>query len=101
MALASSIALGGCKPAPAEPGSCHRAHENACVEYDGARAAAGKRLCSGTTWTPGAASCPAEGRVGTCAREGEVRILYGGAPNNYDPASAKVACEAAGGAFSK
>jgi hypothetical protein len=85
----------------AEPGSCYRAPDNACVEYGRARAAAGRRLCAGLTWAAGEESCPAEGRVGACvkAREDTTEWLYSGAPNNYTAASARSACEAAGGAF--
>ncbi len=84
----------------AQPGSCYRPADNACVGYARERAAAGKRLCSGMTWTAGEGSCPALGRVGTCAHKEGSEIVYSGAPNNYPAVSAKTACEHAGGAFS-
>jgi hypothetical protein len=83
-----------------EPGSCYRDKDNACAEYGAAQSAAGKRLCSGMKWTPGAQSCPTANRVGTCVGKNSVaEYLYAGAPNNYSAAGAKSACEASGGAF--
>ena len=84
-----------------EPGSCYRTPDNACVEYGKAMAGAGKRLCSGFKWTPGAQSCPHDSRLGTCIKErGAVsEILYAGVPNNYNAGSAKNACEFKGGMF--
>jgi hypothetical protein len=82
-----------------EPGSCFRPRDNACVEYGRAQGAAGKRLCSGMTWTAGDKSCPSAGRLGTCVKKSGPEHLYGGAPNNYSPSSAKNACEWAGGVF--
>lgn len=84
---------------PAEPGSCQRGPENVCIEYEPAQAAAGKRLCSGMTWTPGPHSCPVPGRVGKCQKSDVQEILYAGPPNNYAAGSAKAACEHAGGTF--
>lgn len=83
----------------AEPGSCFRAHDNACVDYDQAQAAAGKRMCAGLTWAPGDHSCPTANRLGSCKSKGGAEFLYGGAPNNYTAASAKGACESGGGVF--
>ena len=84
-----------------EPGSCYRAPDNACVEYTREQGAAGKRICSGLTWTAGENTCPKDHRVGTCtkAKDG-VEWLFGGPPNNYTAASAKSACEFGGGVFS-
>ena len=83
-----------------EAGSCFRPNDNACVEYDRAQGAAGRRLCSGMTWTPGDKSCPPAGRIGSCAKKDGTEWLYVGAPNNYNAASAKSACElGSGGIF--
>lgn len=95
------LVLAGCDSKPAEPGSCFRPQENACIQYDAARAAAGKRLCVGLTWTAGAASCPPANRLGTCAKKDATELLYAGPPNNYNAASAKLACEHAPGTFSE
>jgi hypothetical protein len=82
-----------------EAGSCFRQPENLCIDFDRSQAAAGKRMCSGLTWTAGEKTCPVAGRLGGCAKAGHVEYLYAGAPNNYAPASAKSACEYAGGTF--
>ncbi|MBX3260717.1 MAG: hypothetical protein KF782_13600 [Labilithrix sp.] len=83
----------------AEPGSCFRGHDNACVDYDRARAAAGKRMCAGMTWTAGERSCPRDARLGSCNKKSGAEWIYAGPPNNYGPASAKSACELNGGTF--
>ena len=82
-----------------EPGSCHRPHDNACIDYDRAQGAAGKRLCAGLQWTPGEKSCPSADRIGSCAKKSGAEWVYGGPPNNYNASSAKTACEWAGGTF--
>jgi hypothetical protein len=84
-----------------EPGSCYREPDNACVSYGAPMAGAGKRLCSSFRWIPGEKSCPAEGRLGTCTKEkGAVtELVFGGAPNNYNVATARNACELKGGVF--
>ncbi len=97
--LAFAAAATACST-DAQPGSCYRPADNACLGYPRERAAAGKRLCSGMTWTAGEGSCPALGRVGHCAHKEGSEILYTGAPNNYTAASARTACEHAGGTFS-
>lgn len=100
--LVSLAFLAACKSS-VEAGSCLQKGENTCVEYDVAHAAAGKRLCATETWTNGVMSCPSDKRLGICAKgagaEKDVRFFYPGAPNNYDTASAKTACQAAGGSF--
>ena len=50
-----------------EPGSCYRANDNACIDYDRRQSAAGKRLCSGLDWTAGERRCPTAGRLGSCS----------------------------------
>jgi hypothetical protein len=84
-----------------EPGSCYRARDSACVAYDRAHAAAGKRMCQGFTWTAGEASCPRENRIGTCTRESGnvVEYMYSGPPNQLTPAIARTTCETAGGRY--
>ncbi|MBX3204856.1 MAG: hypothetical protein KF764_07295 [Labilithrix sp.] len=89
---------GGCSSG-ADPGSCFRGHDNACVDYERAQAAAGKRMCAGMTWTPGDKSCRTAGRLGSCSKESGAEWLYEGAPNNYTASSAKSACELNGGTF--
>ncbi|MBX3233041.1 MAG: hypothetical protein KIT84_12795 [Labilithrix sp.] len=96
--LLLALLLGACAKS-AEPGSCYRGQDNACVEYDGARGAAGKHLCAGQTWRAGAGTCPREGRVGTCTKKDVTEIVYAGPPNNFGAASAQAACEHGGGAF--
>lgn len=98
------VGLLACEKKPSEPGSCQRGPENVCIEYDATTAGAGKHLCAGLTWTPGAHSCPVPGRVGLCTKKpltGEEvqEIVYAGPPNNYATASAKAACEHAAGTF--
>lgn len=82
-----------------EPGSCYHPNGNTCVEYDGSKAAAGKRLCSGMTWTPGEKSCPTANRLGSCVKQGHSDWMYAGPPNNYSPSSARSVCEWGGGVF--
>jgi hypothetical protein len=82
-----------------EPGSCFRPADNTCVEYGRPSGAAGKRLCSGMTWTPGDKTCPAAGRLGVCIKPSGSEYVYGGSPNDYTPSGAKNACEWAGGVF--
>jgi len=91
--------LAGCRAEASPPGSCMRDRDGACTEYPGDRAAAGKRMCAGFTWREGAGSCPAEGRLGTCAKEAGrvVEILYAGPPNHFTAATAQGACTGAGG----
>lgn len=98
LVLLAACSLVGCSKS-AEPGSCYRAQENACVEYAADRAAAGRRICSGMTWRAGEGSCPAEDRLGTCTTPSGAEHLYAGAPNHYTSSSAKSACEGAGGTF--
>lgn len=100
VAVVLAIALAACKR-DAAPGSCYRTPDNACVEYGRSEAAAGKRLCAGLTWSAGEKSCPVQNRLGTCAKRDEhtTELLYSGPPNNFTPASAKSACEHAGGVF--
>jgi hypothetical protein len=90
LVLASACSKG------AEPGACMREHENACIEYGRDVATAGKRMCAGMKWE---ARCPPSGRLGTCAKKDGTEFVYGGPPNNYSPATAKSACEWAGGTF--
>ncbi len=100
-AVVLGLLLVGCS-AQGEAGSCHRAHDNACVEYTRPQGAAGKRMCAsaGLTWTTGEKSCPAPNRVGTCTKKDEgVEVLYGGPPNNFTATTAKSACEFGGGVF--
>jgi hypothetical protein len=97
-ALALTVSAAACSN-EGEPGSCYRSNDNACVDYDRSQGAAGKRMCSGMKWTHGARSCPTENRLGACARKGGTEWLYGGAPNNYTPASARSACEWDRGVF--
>lgn len=92
------LASAGCSKG-AEPGSCYREHDNACVEYAPAEGAAGKRLCAGMKWTPGPATCPSTNKLGTCLKKSGAEHVYAGAPNNYSASSAKSACEHAGGSF--
>jgi hypothetical protein len=86
----------------AEPGSCFRARDSACVEYDRTHAAAGKRMCQGFTWAGGEASCPRDNRLGTCTRESGaiVETIYSGPPNQLTREVARTTCEGAGGRFS-
>lgn len=93
------FALAACDSKPAEPGSCFRPQENACIEHDAAHAAGGKRLCVGLVWTAGAGSCPPANRLGTCTKKDGAELLYAGPPNNYSAASAKLACEHGAGTF--
>jgi hypothetical protein len=93
------LVLAACSKQDAEPGSCYRERDSACVEHPRAQAAAGKRLCTGFRWTPGEGTCPKENRVGTCTRDGHDEVLYGGPPNYLTPATAKTQCEAAGGSM--
>ncbi len=97
-AAAIVVAACGCSR-DGEPGSCYRDRDNACVEHGRAQAAAGKRMCSGFRWTPGEGSCPKEGRIGTCTRDGKDELLYAGPPNQFTPAAAKALCESSGGSF--
>lgn len=85
--------LGAACSKEGEPGSCYRPNDNACVDYDRTQAAAGKRLCSGMTWTPGEKSCPPANRLGSCSKKDGTEWLYSGPPNNYNATSAKSACE--------
>src|SRR5262245_41755127 len=97
--LCCAVLTTGCST-EAEPGSCYRAPDNACVDYGRAQAAAGKRMCSGLKWTTGEKSCPKENRLGACTRaKDQAEWLYGGAPNNYNLSSARSACEFGGGVF--
>ncbi|MBX3216677.1 MAG: hypothetical protein KF850_31875 [Labilithrix sp.] len=96
--LAAPAALVACSN-DAEPGSCFRGHDNACVDYDRPQAAAGKRMCAGMTWTAGEKSCPRSDRLGSCNKPSGAEWVYRGAPNNYGPESAKSACELNGGTF--
>ena len=98
LSMAASLLL-ACSKGGEPPGSCLRPQANSCSEYAAAEAAAGKRMCSGMTWTPGEKSCPGPGRLGACEKSSGVELLYAGPPNNYTPASARIACEAAGGTF--
>lgn len=82
-----------------EAGSCFRQGDNACVDYPRAQGAAAKRMCAGLKWTPGEGTCPTANRLGACAKKAGSEWMYGGAPNNYTPASAKGACEFGGGVF--
>lgn len=84
-----------------EPGSCHREHDNACVEYGPGEAAAGKRLCAGMKWTPGETSCPTTNRLGKCTRASSSEWLYSGAPNRYTAATARRWCEQDGRVFTE
>ena len=95
--LAAGLLL-GCSN-EGEAGSCFREHKNACTEYPKAEGAAGKRLCAHMKWTPGAATCPTANRLGACVRSAGTELLYAGPPNNYDAASAKLACESDGSRF--
>ncbi len=92
------VALAACSK-EGEAGSCLRPVENVCVEYNGSQGAAGKRMCSGMTWTRGEKSCPTAQRLGSCVKQGQIEHVYAGAPNNYTPASAKSSCEFGGGSF--
>jgi hypothetical protein len=94
----AALANGACSR-EGEPGSCFRERENLCLEYDRVQGAAGKRMCSGMTWTGGASSCPSASRLGTCVKQSGAEYVYGGAPNNYTPSSAKTWCEWARGVF--
>ena len=98
--LVLGLFIAGCSN-EGEPGSCYRTPDNACVEYGKAMGGAGKRLCSAYTWKAGEKSCPAENRLGTCTKEkGKItEMVYGGAPNNYNVATARNACELKGGIF--
>ena len=94
--------LSGCSKGSTEPpGSCYRDSDNACTEYGSDKSAAGKRLCTGHRWTTGTNSCPIQGRVGRCSREGGkwVDHMYSGPPNQFTPEAAKAACETGGGTF--
>jgi hypothetical protein len=93
-----ALVLIACK-SDADPGSCYRERDNACVDYGRAQAAAGKRLCTGYRWTPGEGTCPKDGRIGTCARDGRDEFLYSGPPNQLTPSAAKTICESGGGVF--
>jgi hypothetical protein len=99
-ALAIVAIAASCTP-KSEPGSCYRDKDNVCVEYGEAQAAGGKRLCAGYRWIAGAGSCPTEGRVGSCAREGgkTIELMYSGPPNQFNAAAAKTSCESSGGSF--
>jgi hypothetical protein len=94
--VALALLLAGCSK-PGAPGSCYRERDNACVEFDGAHAAGGERLCAGFRWTAG--TCPKENRLGSCTKQGQSEWLYGGAPNSFTPASARSICEGGGGTF--
>ena len=97
--IAVSALLGAACSNEGEPGSCYRPHDNACIDYDRAQGAAGKRLCSGMRWTAGEKSCPPADRLGSCTKKSGAEWFYGGPPNNYSASSAKTACEWAGGVF--
>lgn len=96
--LSVVFASSGCSR-EGEAGSCFRERENVCVEYGRLQGAAGKRLCSGMTWTTGEKSCPSAGRIGTCMKSSGAEYMYRGAPNDYSSTGAKTACEWAGGVF--
>jgi hypothetical protein len=83
-----------------EPGSCIEVEGNVCTEYSAATARGGRRTCAGS-WRAGAASCPTEELLGTCAQPGGnvVEHRYGGAPNHYTAAGARRSCETAGGTW--
>lgn len=89
--VAVAAALAACNKPPAEAGSCYRPQDNLCIDYASAQAVAGKRLCAGLQWN--ATPCAAANRLGTCAKPDLTEVYYAGAPNNYDAASAKLACE--------
>lgn len=91
------VLLVACSKPNAEPGACYRSKDSACVAYGPETAAAGKSKCVGFEWR---ASCPAENRLGTCKSPGGEELLYSGAPNAYDGATAKKICEGSGGQFS-
>ena len=88
-----------CSSKPGEPGSCHRENDNACVDYSAAQAAAARRMCAGNKWTPGEKACGSANRLGSCTKKDGAEWIYGGPPNNYTAASAKTACDFAGGVF--
>lgn len=98
--VALALALPACKK-EGQPGSCHRQQQSACVSFDGAHAAAGKRMCGAGRWIDGAMSCPTAGRLGTCTRENGtiVEYLYEGEPNHYTRGLARQVCETAAGVF--
>ncbi|HVH47314.1 MAG TPA: hypothetical protein VM925_33495 [Labilithrix sp.] len=88
-----------CSTKAGEPGSCQRAIDNACVDYGAAQASAAKRICAADKWTTGEKTCPTANRLGSCTKKDGAEWIYGGPPNNYTAASAKTACEFAGGVF--
>lgn len=92
------LLLSACTPAAkADPGSCFRAVDNVCVEYPAAQAVAGRKMCTPPmTWAP---SCPPQS-LGVCTKPNGREHMYGGAPNNYTPATAQSACAFAKGSFS-
>jgi hypothetical protein len=98
LAVASLAAL-GCDEPRGAPGSCFKEKDNVCIEFDAAQGAGGERLCAGYRWTKGAGTCPRDARLGTCTHQGQVEIVYGGAPNRFTPAAAKSVCESSGGTF--
>lgn len=93
------VLLTGCKGAEGSAGTCMRDRDGACTSYPADRSAAGKRMCAGFTWREGAGSCPTEGRLGSCTKEGGavVEVLYAGPPNHFTETTAKAACAGAGG----
>lgn len=93
------VGAAGCSNKPGEAGSCLNESNNSCTEFSPAQGAAGKRMCPATQWRSGAQSCPTDLRLGACTSRDGTRWMYGGAPNNYNAASAKSACEFTGGVF--
>lgn len=96
LSLLAVLLVGGCKKPPS-PGSCYRPKENICLNYEADHAEAGRRLCTGLQWNT--SPCASENRIGTCTKADTVEQYYKGAPNNYDPVTAKLACEHASGAW--
>jgi hypothetical protein len=101
IAIASAMASASCRrESGGEPGSCVEVGGNVCTEYSVATARGGQRTC-GALWRAGAAGCPTEGLLGTCAQSGGnvVEHRYGGAPNHYTAAGARRRCETSGGTW--
>ncbi len=99
VAVALFVLVAGCKGGGGAAGTCTRDRDGSCTSYPPDRATAGRRMCAGFTWREGAGSCPTEGRLGTCTKEGGavVELLYAGPPNHFAETTAKSACDGAGG----
>jgi hypothetical protein len=100
IAIAAAAALASCKKGGVEAGTCVVGEWNVCTEYTATTARAGRRMCAGS-WSAGAATCPTEGLLGTCAQSGGdvVEHRYEGAPNHYTAPGARRSCETAGGTW--